>query len=509
MSESAPLRLALICRPDYDLLPLKRLTRKASDPISLSTVSSPDALDDLPLDKHDVVLLDLSVLRLHGMDASDLSDVLFLQMPVVLLGDVGEGAQALEGLRYGAQDWLIHGHLDERPLENVLRQARVSFSHQRSLIVNHAQYQSVVEDQSEYICRFLPDCTLTFVNQAFAAYLGKDARSLIGTSVLDVLPADIREDYPGTLKALTPEFPLNDRDFSVNVEGDVYWQHWSDKAFFDSNGVMLEIQSVGADITLRRSAEQEARDSQARFRSLYQYAPVMMQELDAAGHVLSVNQLWMDTLGYDASEVIDRHAYRFLDSQSWDIANDNLDDLRYQGKVKNVFCQYIARDGRRIDAIVSASAVLDADHSLARVLIVSLEVSDPHHEDERPVEQREPSSSLFTLVGDAIISADEFRQVKYLNPSAERLTGWALEEARGHRIDEVFHLLDQATRQPALERILSRQCESLSHDARYQGVLVDKAGENHLISSSAIISTPGDGQKSETILVFNEVEATC
>ena len=45
---------------------------------------------------------------------------------------------------------------------------------------NRVQYQYVVEDQMELVCRYLPDCTLTFANQAYCRYHEKSGAELIG-----------------------------------------------------------------------------------------------------------------------------------------------------------------------------------------------------------------------------------------------------------------------------------------------------------------------------------------
>lgn len=85
-------------------------------------------------------------------------------------------------------------------------------------------YRAVVEDQTELICRFLPDCTLTFVNDAYCRYFGKsrgarglsrgDANELV-MKLLDKYEADIptqpigqtfEEVYDLKTVRLTPEW---------------------------------------------------------------------------------------------------------------------------------------------------------------------------------------------------------------------------------------------------------------------------------------------------------------
>ena len=53
----------------------------------------------------------------------------------------------------------------------------------QSMPDNNIQYQHVVEDQMELVCRYMPDCTLTFANQAYCRYHEKGREELIGKSL--------------------------------------------------------------------------------------------------------------------------------------------------------------------------------------------------------------------------------------------------------------------------------------------------------------------------------------
>ena len=76
-----------------------------------------------------------------------------------------------------------------------------------ALRASEACYRAVVETQSELICRFRPDCTLTFVNGAYCRYFGRTRGELIGTRFLDLLPEAEWEGVRRQLASLTPEAP--------------------------------------------------------------------------------------------------------------------------------------------------------------------------------------------------------------------------------------------------------------------------------------------------------------
>ncbi|MEM9817644.1 MAG: PAS domain S-box protein [Cyanobacteria bacterium P01_D01_bin.6] len=114
-----------------------------------------------------------------------------------------------------------------------------------ALQASQAYYQSIVADQTELICRFLPDCTLTFVNEAYCQYFQKSSAELVGSNYLNLLlPAD-REGAKQALKCLSLERPVNTYEHRVIAPGTtIYWQQWTDRAFFDDEGNVIEFQSA-------------------------------------------------------------------------------------------------------------------------------------------------------------------------------------------------------------------------------------------------------------------------
>ena len=70
-----------------------------------------------------------------------------------------------------------------------------------------ARYRAVVEDQEEMICRFLPDSTLTFVNDAYFRYFGKSKDELLGKEFLPLITDEDREMVAKRIAALSKEKP--------------------------------------------------------------------------------------------------------------------------------------------------------------------------------------------------------------------------------------------------------------------------------------------------------------
>jgi PAS domain S-box-containing protein len=125
-----------------------------------------------------------------------------------------------------------------------------------ALRTSEQRYRNVVEDQTEFICRFSPDGKLTFINEAYCNYFGLNREECIGTRHSVVLFPDDVYLMKNHLASLIPENPVAWLSHRIVLpSGKVRWQRWSDRAIFDPEGNVSEYQSVGRDITLQTEAE--------------------------------------------------------------------------------------------------------------------------------------------------------------------------------------------------------------------------------------------------------------
>lgn len=128
---------------------------------------------------------------------------------------------------------------------------------EEALTESERRYRAVVEDQTDLICRFLPDGTLTFVNDAYCKVLGQDRDRMVGGNFLDLFDEESGPDVAKLLGGLDRDRPVSSHEGKLlDVEGEVRWYRWTERATFDSLGAVAEFQAVGHDVTARRHAEQ-------------------------------------------------------------------------------------------------------------------------------------------------------------------------------------------------------------------------------------------------------------
>jgi PAS domain S-box-containing protein len=139
------------------------------------------------------------------------------------------------------------------------------------------RYRSVVEFQTELICRFLPDTTLTYVNDAYCRYFGKSREELIGTKYIELLPSSIRSWAKKEIESLVQNRGTVTTEHEVlTPDGRIGWQQWVDHAIPGPDGEILELQAIGRDITERKRAEQALLESSERNQAILRAIPDLM-----------------------------------------------------------------------------------------------------------------------------------------------------------------------------------------------------------------------------------------
>jgi len=127
-----------------------------------------------------------------------------------------------------------------------------------ALLEAKKRYEAVVEDQMELVCRYLPDGTLLFANQAYCQYHNKNLRELIGESIFSNIRPE--PEHHKTLRAFisiaSPKYATSTEAQCINRHnGENLWIEWRRHAFFDDSNNLREIQSVGRNITELKMAE--------------------------------------------------------------------------------------------------------------------------------------------------------------------------------------------------------------------------------------------------------------
>ena len=231
-------------------------------------------------------------------------------------------------------------------------------------------------------------------------------------------------------------------------------------------------------------------------------------DFDGASKRINLSRRWKSMLGYDADD--DEEV--MLDW--YNLVHPN-DMARVQGKMrehmegKSQFFESVHRmkhqngDWRWMSS--RAKAVLDKNGRLIRLLGVEVDITERKLYEEALFREKESAQITLQSIGDGVITTDAGSNVEYVNPVAEGLTGWKVDDGSGRPIDEIFRGFHEETCEP-LENPLS---VAIRRDRAIKSVrptlLIRRDGNELYIESTASPIRDGKGNVTGGVLVFHDV----
>lgn len=170
---------------------------------------------------------------------------------------------------------------------------------------SEARYRMVVENQSDLICHFLPDTTITFANLPYAASFGYKPEAILGKKILELLPDDRSDKISAYIQTLIEEGRPQTVEYDhLDFYGKVRWIRSIDRPIFNSERQVVEIQAVGRDITAWHEAQQALTASETRYRELIEQQTDFIHRRDRDHRLTFVNQPFATLFGKSPDELV-------------------------------------------------------------------------------------------------------------------------------------------------------------------------------------------------------------
>ncbi len=414
------------------------------------------------------------------------------------------------------------------------------------LIRREEELRFIVDHQTEMICRWQPDTTLTFANDAYCRYFDKTREAIIGTRFIDLIPAGERAAISRAVQGCRDGPGVHRREHqSRDANGNGRWHEWIDQPIRGVDGQVREVLSVGRDITERkrleaRSTRTERTLSQLKETAfdllalspreeLYQFLADRLAGLTGALFV-GVNEYdaGTDSLTTRSFFGLPEVAGRFLEMMgqgpigaTYPITSaaaraeirkgrlvlipGGLYDLLF-GRIPRPLCVLaetafglgeiytigFVHEGRLYgNAVIGLKAGVEADTELieAYALLTSLALQRRSAEEE----QHQAAATLRRLAeavnqaAEAICIVDPAARIEYVNPAFERVSGYGRDEVAG----ENPRILKSGVQDAAFYRTL---WETVTAGNTWSGRIVNKRKDGGLYTEDCTISPVKDEQ---------------
>ncbi len=166
---------------------------------------------------------------------------------------------------------------------------------------------------------------------------------------------------------------------------------------------------------------------------------------------------------------------------------------------------YIRKDGSRFPAVVSVTALRDAQDGIIGYLLIGTDNTARKRAEETLGRNEESLAVTLNSIGDAVLTTDAEGRVTRLNPVAEKLMGWTQAEALGRPVAEVLRIINEVTRQPAVIPVGNVLATGEIHGLANHTILIARDGTERPIADSAAPIRDKDGLILGVVLVFRDV----
>jgi two-component system cell cycle sensor histidine kinase/response regulator CckA len=378
----APIRTLLVIEdnPGDARLLREMLTEhdaRSANVVQVQTIG--EAEQHLATNSVDVILLDLGLPDAQGLDGVRRAHAAAPRVPLVILTGLDDESLATQALQIGAQDYLVKGQIEPRGLSRALRYAVERNLLDSALFAERERAQVTLDSIGDAVASTDLWGGLNFLNEVGQALTGWSLEEARGKPIASVLnlhdsvtrePMSLPDMEPSTVTVgldLSPRATLFRRDGGeIAIEGCLAPIHGPDG---QSAGAVI----VFRDVTDRREADRAMRQSQQRFRRLFDGHTIGITISDLSGRTLEANNAFVEMLGYSREELLARgRVWNDLTPPEFhDASKLAVAELLAKGVAQPFEKEYIRSDGSRVPVLVGI-AMLDASERTCITYIVDL-----------------------------------------------------------------------------------------------------------------------------------------
>jgi len=300
----------------------------------------------------------------------------------------------------------------------------------------------------------------------------------------------------------------------ITKDGTIKWVEHFCKKVYDNSGNPIGYRSSNRDITKRKEIEIEIETTNKTLfeeHQLFTQGNVVIFKWKNEGNwpVEFVSQNVEEILGYTPEEI---KSPQFLYSKL--IHPDDIERVAEevglygnQGAEKFEHKPYrlICKNGKTIWVSDNTIILRNDSGEITNYIGYLVDITTQKVAEEALRESENRLSITLNSIGDGVIATDESGMVTGMNPVAEQFCGWAIAEAKGKPLSEVFKIINAETRE-----LVSNPAEKVMESGFTIGlanhtVLISKAGNEYQIADSAAPIKDKEGKTIGVILVFSDV----
>ncbi len=299
------------------------------------------------------------------------------------------------------------------------------------------------------------------VNLAGSELLGSEKARLIGTRfTLSISPDSQDAFYFHYREALKTGIKGNCEIKMLKADGTPFHAQLISMGIPEKDGNINHCRTAAIDITERKHAEENLRESEEKYRNLIVNAPIGIVISTREGRILEINKARLAMAGYSSKEEyiskpISERYYDPKDREHW------MTVLREKGKVEGFEVRFKRKDNTLYWCSLT-SIPQTTESGEQQFIIVAQDITERKHAEENLRESEERYRTLFESAAEGILITDiGTKKLKYANPAICTMLGYSQEELTKMGVGDIHpkisleHVLAEFAAQARGEKILS------------------------------------------------------
>ena len=396
-------------------------------------------------------------------------------------------------------------------IEELVEELSAVEAVERKLEAERRQLAGVIEATEVAIWEFDVVHDEVAINERWASLIGYEKSELEPVTV-DTFESRIHVDDLATMQSnLGKHLSGECRDFECDIRMRHKDGHW---VWILTRGRVLErdadgnpLRMFGVHLDIRERKEQEA------------YLTQLGSLLESTGrlgriggwdlNLLTNDLIWTDETKRIHGVPLDyepdlQSAINFYAPEAREEVSSAVDRATKTGQPWDLEVPLIRANGARIWVHAQGCAVFEEGRPV-RLFGAFQDITERRELLQSVSAGRELHRVTLESIGDGVITTDPYGRITWLNPVAERLTGWSPDTARGLSVNDVYHLVNEGTREPIDNPISRCLVEQRIVKNAADTMLLARDGTEHGIEDSAAPIINDQGDLLGAVMVFHDV----
>ena len=340
----------------------EELTEHKFDFISELVETKKDFINAIHDFQPDIILSDYNLPQFTGFEALEIAKKLIPEIPfIIVTGSLSEET-AVESIKKGAWDYVIKENLLRMTpaIENALK-LKVEKIKNRQAEEQIRKLSTAVKQSPSIIAITDIKGNLEYVNPKFTEITGYTLEEAKGINPRILKSGELTDDiYKEMWKLISSGKEWRGEFLNKNKSGELFWEASSISPIFDEQDKIINYIKVAEDITQRKQAEEELRESEEKLRLMIDNSLIGFSATDLRGNFIEVNPAVCDMIGYSSNEIIHKHFNQFSHPDDRK-KNKELNKKLLENQIPHFDLEkrYIHKNGNIVNVLIRSQIVRD------------------------------------------------------------------------------------------------------------------------------------------------------